>query len=107
MERRETCEYSDQAGYVALNKDLIEPLLDWQIITEIKISSPYRFINGGWKTRFNISQWRCMKTNAAVFVFTRNCQNQMTFDSHEIQDQDAVEGIYYGGHNIFEDFMDG
>ena len=39
MERRETCEYSDQAGYVALNKDLIEPLLDWQIITEIKISS--------------------------------------------------------------------
>ena len=39
MERRETCEYSDQAGYVALNKDLIEPLLDWQLITEIKISS--------------------------------------------------------------------
>jgi len=39
MERRETCEYSDQAGYVALNKDLIEPILDWQFITEIKISS--------------------------------------------------------------------
>jgi uncharacterized protein DUF6293 len=39
MERRETCEYSDQADYMALNKDLIEPLLDWQFITEIKISS--------------------------------------------------------------------
>jgi len=39
MERRETYEYSDQAGYMALNKDLIEPLLDWQFITEIKISS--------------------------------------------------------------------
>jgi len=24
---------------MALNKDLIEPLLDWQFITEIKISS--------------------------------------------------------------------
>ncbi len=24
---------------MALNKDLIEPLLDWQLITEIKISS--------------------------------------------------------------------
>jgi len=47
-----------------------------------------------------------MKTNAAVFVFTRNCQNQMTFDSHESQDQDAVEGICYWGHNIFGDFMD-
>ena len=39
MERRETYEYSDQAGYMALNKDLIEPLLHWQFITEIKISS--------------------------------------------------------------------
>ena len=39
MERRETYEYSDQAGYMALNKDLIEPLLDWQFITENKISS--------------------------------------------------------------------
>ena len=57
MERRETYEYSDQAGYMALNKDLIEPLLDWQFITEIKILfSSYRFINGGWKTRFNVSQ---------------------------------------------------
>lgn len=26
-------------GYMALNKNLIEPLLDWQFITEIKISS--------------------------------------------------------------------
>jgi hypothetical protein len=39
MERRETCEYSDQVGYMALNKNLIEPLLDWQFITEIRISS--------------------------------------------------------------------
>jgi hypothetical protein len=38
-----------------------------------------------------------MKTNAAVFVFTRNCQNQMTFDSHESQDQEAVEDVYYWG----------
>ena len=32
-------EYSDQAGYMALNKNLIEPLLDWRFITESKIGS--------------------------------------------------------------------
>ena len=32
-------EYSDQAGYMALNKNLIEPLLHWQFITESKIGS--------------------------------------------------------------------
>ncbi len=32
-------EYSDQAAYMALNKNLIEPLLDWRFITESKIGS--------------------------------------------------------------------
>ena len=32
-------EYSDQAAYMALNKNLIEPLLDWRFITETKIGS--------------------------------------------------------------------
>src|SRR6476469_6329182 len=32
-------EYSDQADYMALNKNLIEPLLDWRFITESKIGS--------------------------------------------------------------------
>jgi uncharacterized protein DUF6293 len=32
-------EYSDQAAYMALNKNLIEPLLDWKFITETKIGS--------------------------------------------------------------------
>jgi hypothetical protein len=32
-------QYSDQAAYMALNKNLIEPLLDWRFITESKIGS--------------------------------------------------------------------
>jgi hypothetical protein len=32
-------EYSDQAAYMTLNKNLIEPLLDWRFITESKIGS--------------------------------------------------------------------
>jgi len=32
-------EYSDQAAYMALNKNLIEPLLGWRFITETKIGS--------------------------------------------------------------------
>jgi uncharacterized protein DUF6293 len=32
-------EYSDQAGYMALNKNLIEPLLHWRFITENKVGS--------------------------------------------------------------------
>jgi hypothetical protein len=32
-------EYSDQAAYMALNKNLIEPLLRWQFITESKVGS--------------------------------------------------------------------
>jgi uncharacterized protein DUF6293 len=32
-------EYSDQAAYMALNKNLIEPLLNWKFITETKIGS--------------------------------------------------------------------
>jgi Family of unknown function (DUF6293) len=32
-------EYSDQAGYMALNKNLIEPLLHWKFITENKVGS--------------------------------------------------------------------
>ena len=32
-------EYSDQAGYMALNKNLIEPLLRWKFITESKVGS--------------------------------------------------------------------
>lgn len=35
--KKRTREYSDQAGYMALNKNLIEPLLDWRFITESKI----------------------------------------------------------------------
>jgi hypothetical protein len=31
--------YTDQAGYMALNKNLIEPLLDWRFITESKVGS--------------------------------------------------------------------
>jgi hypothetical protein len=30
---------SDQAAYMALNKNLIEPLLDWKFITESKVGS--------------------------------------------------------------------
>ncbi len=32
-------EYSDQAAYMALNKNLVEPLLHWQFITESKVGS--------------------------------------------------------------------
>jgi hypothetical protein len=32
-------EYSDQAAYMTLNKNLIEPLLDWRFITQSKIGS--------------------------------------------------------------------
>ena len=32
-------EYSDQAGYMALKKNLIEPLLQWRFITENKVGS--------------------------------------------------------------------
>jgi hypothetical protein len=32
-------DYSDQAAYMALNKNLIEPLLDWKFITESKVGS--------------------------------------------------------------------
>jgi hypothetical protein len=32
-------EYSDQAAYMALNKNLIEPLLVWRFITESKVGS--------------------------------------------------------------------
>lgn len=32
-------EYSDQAAYMALNKNLIEPLLAWRFISESKIGS--------------------------------------------------------------------
>jgi hypothetical protein len=32
-------EHSDQAAYMALNKNLIEPLLHWQFITESKVGS--------------------------------------------------------------------
>jgi hypothetical protein len=32
-------EYSDQAAYMALNKNLIEPLLAWRFITESKVGS--------------------------------------------------------------------
>jgi hypothetical protein len=32
-------QYSDQAAYMALNKNLIEPLLDWRFITESKVGS--------------------------------------------------------------------
>jgi Family of unknown function (DUF6293) len=32
-------EYSDQAGYMALNKNLIEPLLGWRFITESKVGA--------------------------------------------------------------------
>jgi hypothetical protein len=32
-------EYSDQAAYMALNKNLIEPLLSWRFITESKVGS--------------------------------------------------------------------
>ena len=31
--------YTDQAAYMALNKNLIEPLLDWRFITESKVGS--------------------------------------------------------------------
>jgi hypothetical protein len=31
--------YTDQAGYMALNKNLIEPLLEWRFITESKVGS--------------------------------------------------------------------
>ena len=30
---------SDQAAYMALNKNLIEPLFDWKFITESKVGS--------------------------------------------------------------------
>lgn len=36
-ETNRTREYSDQAGYMALNKNLIEPLLHWRFITESRI----------------------------------------------------------------------
>jgi Family of unknown function (DUF6293) len=32
-------EYSDQAAYMALNKNLVEPLLGWRFITESKVGS--------------------------------------------------------------------
>jgi hypothetical protein len=37
--KRARGEYSDQAAYMTLNKNLIEPLLDWRFITESKIGS--------------------------------------------------------------------
>jgi hypothetical protein len=37
--KRAKGEYSDQAAYMTLNKNLIEPLLDWRFITESKIGS--------------------------------------------------------------------
>jgi hypothetical protein len=37
--KRVRLEYSDQAAYMALNKNLIEPLLNWKFITETKIGS--------------------------------------------------------------------
>jgi hypothetical protein len=49
--RRRTArgEYSDQAAYMALNKNLVERLLDWRFITGCKVGShhiiSYHFIN--------------------------------------------------------------
>jgi hypothetical protein len=37
--KRTRGEYSDQAAYMTLNKNLIEPLLDWRFITQSKIGS--------------------------------------------------------------------
>ena len=34
-----TGEYTDQAAYMALNKNLVEPLLNWRFVTESKVGS--------------------------------------------------------------------